>query len=162
MIRAKGLVRLGNTKHKGKGVFAKIDIKKGTAILEFAGKVVDRKWLEEKNSLRIENHSMQIGPNKFFGPSKKIDDYINHSCNPNCYVEIKGRRVMLVSLRNLKQGEELNWDYSTTIWHDGWTMRCHCGSKNCRHIIGNFSYLPEKTKKKYIRLGMVPKYAQRP
>lgn len=51
-------------------------------------------------------------------------------------------------MRAIKKGEETVFDYAMNNI-DNWTMKCNCGSKNCRKIVSNFNALNDKTKKKY-------------
>ena len=37
--------------------------------------------------------------------------YINHSCNPNCEVEISRGHIWIVSRKRIKKGQELSYDY---------------------------------------------------
>ena len=58
--------------------------------------------------------------------------YINHSCNPNCEVEIEKNKIWIISIKNIKQGEELNYDYGYDFDEDDYNDHvCRCGSKNC-------------------------------
>ncbi|GAI75942.1 unnamed protein product, partial [marine sediment metagenome] len=86
---------------------------------------------------------------------KEPGKYVNHSCNPN--VGIK-KDKKLVAIKNIKKGEEIFWDYSTSMDEDNWTMKCKCGNKDCRKIIKDFKYLPERTKNKYLKMGIVQKF----
>ncbi len=47
--------------------------------------------------------------------------------------------MALFSLRDIEQGEELCYDYNFSLFnlHEG--QSCHCGSKNCRGVIGGRS-----------------------
>ena len=36
---------------------------------------------------------------------------INHSCSPNCEVTGKGTKLWISSIRDIKKGEELSYDY---------------------------------------------------
>src|SRR6202789_1091286 len=65
--------------------------------------------------------------------------YINHSCDPNCETEELDGRVWVMSLRAIKPGEELTYDYNL---YDGDEddARCHCGAGNCRKTM----YSPEE------------------
>lgn len=38
--------------------------------------------------------------------------FINHSCEPNCVVEIAGNRVHIHAAREIAPGEELTFDYA--------------------------------------------------
>lgn len=92
------------------------------------------------------------------GPSGKLDDYVNHSCDPNSGLVINNINVILIAIRNIKKLEEITWDYSTTIDEDEWEMDCNCRSNICRGRIGDFKYLPEDIQRRYIKLGIVPNY----
>ena len=140
----------------GKAVFANKDFIKDEFIIKFRGKFYTSKdkvrGLTAKN-----NHFLQIDKDLYLGPTRTLDNYINHSCNSNSGLKISDK-VLLFAIRNIKKGEEITFDYSTTMDADGWEMDCMCESKNCRKRIRDFKYLPKKIQQKYIRLGIVPKY----
>ncbi|MBI3027164.1 SET domain-containing protein-lysine N-methyltransferase [Candidatus Woesearchaeota archaeon] len=151
----KGLI-LGKSKN-GKTVFAAKDFRKSELLAEFRGKILRYEQFPPHYS-KFEDHCVQIDKKAYLGPSGGLDDYFNHSCNPNSGLKIKGKKAVLTAIKNIRQGEEITWDYSTTMDEDSWKMVCNCGSKNCRKVIGDFKYLPQNIKNKYIRLGIVPKY----
>jgi SET domain-containing protein len=146
---------------KGKSVFAKRSFKKGEYIIDFRGKHYTKaeymKRLNPKN-----NHFLQVGSNVFLGPTRTPDNYINHSCNPNSGIRIEDGRVMLFSIRPIGRGEEVTFDYSTTMAEDYWEMDCACGHRSCRKRVRDFRHLPETVKKKYMRMGIVPDFITRP
>ncbi len=141
----------------GKGVFASENIKNGEKIMKFVGKILTTKQLPTPYD-EVEDHYVQIGKDLYMGPSGKLDDLFNHSCDPNSGLKINGRNVVLVAIKNIKKGKEVTWDYSTTMDEDDWELDCLCGSKNCRRKIKDFKYIPKKIQQKYIKLGIVPKY----
>lgn len=141
----------------GKTVFANKDFKKGEEIIEFKGQQMKRRELPELVKPEDDRY-IQVGKNKYLGPSGDIDDFFNHSCNPNSGIKIVGKRVILITLEDIKKSEEITWDYSTTMDEDEWEMDCMCKSKNCRKRIRDFKYLSKEIQQKYIRLGIVPKY----
>jgi hypothetical protein len=62
--------------------------------------------------------------------------FINHSCEPNCYsrcITVDGeKRITLFSMRNLKAGEELTYNYQFAIEVDpALKIPCYCGSRSC-------------------------------
>ncbi len=140
-----------------KGVFANKHFDKGKKIIEFKGKLFTYKKLPYPYN-KVEDHYVQISKNLYMGPSKGLDDFINHSCNPNSGLKISGKKAVLIAIKDIKSGEEICWDYSTTMNEDDWEMDCKCGSKNCRKIIRDFKHLPKLLQKKYTKLGIVPKY----
>ncbi len=147
---------LGQSKN-GKAVFANADFKKGEGIIEFKGKLFTYKQLPTPYD-EVDDYYVQIDKNLYMGPSGNLDDFFNHSCNPNSGLKIEGKRVILIATKNIKKGEEVTWDYSTTMDEDDWELDCMCKSKNCRKRIRDFKYLPKEIQQKYIKLGIVPKY----
>ena len=56
--------------------------------------------------------------------------FINHSCHPNCEAQnIKGC-IWIVSLRKIKPGVELSYDYGYTVDHYE-DHPCQCGVREC-------------------------------
>ncbi|HZZ43123.1 MAG TPA: hypothetical protein VFE58_09305, partial [Tepidisphaeraceae bacterium] len=66
--------------------------------------------------------------------------------------------VELVAIRDIEEGEELYFDYSTTMDEDDFEMVCRCGTKGCRGVVRDFKHLPGELKKRYVGLGVVPGY----
>ncbi len=125
-----------------KGVFAKEDIPKDTEIIEYVGRKVSSEEgtriaqehiekAKEDNSLGdvyifILNDNYDLDGN-FEGNTAK---YINHSCEPNCYYQIRDERVFIHALRDIKKGEELTFNYEYDL--DGFEEHpCRCGSPRC-------------------------------
>lgn len=129
----------------GKGIFTKKNIKKGEIVFIIKGKLVKFEVHNKKESSKGPNW-VGISKNTWINPFEPAKN-LNHSCNPSC--GIKGK-VQIIALRNLKAGEEITIDYSTTEMDTLWQMKCNCGSKNCRKIIKSVQFLPEKVYKKYI------------
>jgi SET domain-containing protein len=140
---------------KGKGIFTVGPIRKGTKFLRLRGPRLTQAQL--KPGYETE-HSIQIGPDLLLGPSGELDDFVNHSCDPNSGVLIVGMRAEYVAIRDIPAGEEITYDYSTTMSRDPWQMKCACGADACRGIIGEFRSLPDKVQSRYVALGVVPWY----
>ncbi len=143
----------------GAGVFSKVQIPPSTPIIEFTGTVVPK----DKTDFLPDNY-LEVAGNRVIGPSGAVDDYINHSCDPNCYVQIIGHRAILYSLYLITVGMELFFDYSTssTDKMDQWKMDCKCGSYKCRGTISGYEYLSDEVKKDYLAKGMIPIFLTRP
>ncbi|MBI2650036.1 SET domain-containing protein [Candidatus Woesearchaeota archaeon] len=151
-----GTLTLKNSKN-GKGVFANKEFKKNERIIGFQGKLLTYEEFP-RHYTKFEDHCVQIGKNLYMSPSGEIDDFFNHSCNPNSGLKIKDKKAFLIAVKNIKNGEEITWDYSTTMDEDFWEIECKCGIRNCRKRIRDFKYLPKKIQQKYIKLGIAPKY----
>ena len=144
----------------GQGVFTKVDIRKNTPIIEFFGQLHTLQTIPDPENPVY----LQITNKWFIGPSGQLDDYINHSCNPNCYINAVGKRATLYSLYDIKQNSELTFDYSLTSTEslESWSMDCRCGYIKCRKIISGYQYLDEDIKKYYQSKDIVPLHIKSP
>ena len=129
--------------HDGKGLFAKQAIKKGTIVFRFRGKTGDM--------LHTNCRSLQIGENRFLESTAKFDDFLNHSCDPNCYID--WNTMNLVTLKNISAGEELSFNYNTSEYdlckqYGNISFSCLCGSKNCIRYVKGFRHLNFNQKRK--------------
>lgn len=139
----------------GKGVITLVKVLPKTVIFEFKGDKFTRDTLVHDNA-----QILQVGKDKFLGPSGDFDDYINHSCNPNCGLVIVANRAFLVALHTITANSEITFDYSTSSNDtlDQWKMNCKCGHFKCRKVISGYQYLDDSIKKYYENLGVVPVY----
>ena len=127
----------------GKGVFALQPLSKGELIIEYKGEVIS--W---KEALRRHPHDPSDPNHTFYFhiDDKHVIDanfggnaarWINHSCAPNCEADEIDGRIFIKSLRAIKPGAELFYDYGLII-DERYTPRlkkqfeCRCGSKGCR------------------------------
>lgn len=130
--------------HLGKAVYAAVDFAEGATIVKFTGPLRRADQLPAVLSGGSDRY-VQIKPDQYMGPSQRIDDLINHSCNPNAGLRFTDEGVVLVAIRPIAPGEEISWDYSTTLTEPNWHMVCQCRSPECRRMIGNFDTLsPER------------------
>jgi hypothetical protein len=144
----------------GQGVFTTVVIPAKQPILEVRGPVLLEKDLPDPNHPAL----LQMGADTFIGASGDVDDYLNHSCNPNCYMHITGNRAILYSLYVIPAEVELTFDYSSTATDslEKWKMNCQCGEFVCRKVISGFQHLDGLTQQKLKNQGAVPLYILRP
>jgi hypothetical protein len=147
--------RVGET-HLGKAVFAREGFAAGDSIVRFSGRRVSADRLRAATGSA--DRFVQVAPDAYLGPSGRVDDLINHSCDPNAGLRFTDGGVFLVALRPIAAGEEIAWDYSTTLADESWRMICECGAPDCRGVIGAFAGLPEAQQRRYRELGVVPSY----
>jgi len=141
----------------GKGVFAGRGFRKGDKILAFSGPVIHRSQLPIP-ILPENDYYLQIGEDFFLGPSGEPDDFVNHSCDPNAGVIVQFNSAILLAIHPIKWGDEIFFDYSTTMDNAPCEIDCHCKSPSCRGRIENFLLLPVPVQQKYVQLGIVPDY----
>ncbi len=148
---------VAETGQTGRGVFAGRDIKPFEFILPFQGPLLTR---DAVYKLPNSSHVLQIGENLWLGRSGEADDYVNHSCFPNCGVVFLDGVPWLRSIAAVEEKQELLFDYSTMSMNEPepWDMPCHCGAPGCRKIIGNYSSLTELLQERYLDLGIIPAF----
>lgn len=127
----------------GKGVFAVQDIAEGETLIEYVGEIIS--WAEAQERHPHDptdpNHTFyfHIDENRVIdavvgGNSSR---WINHACAPNCEADEQDGRIFIKALRNIKAGEELNYDYGLII-DERYTPKlkaqypCWCGAPGCR------------------------------
>jgi SET domain-containing protein len=127
-----------------RGLFARQNIVKGTKIIEYVGKKVKKVEGDLRSERRIKKYlnSKETGSVYIFELNSRYDidgspiynkaRYINHSCKPNCDIEIKNNRIWVISKKMIKKDEELSYDYGYEFDKDDYKDHpCKCGSKNC-------------------------------
>ena len=129
------IYKIKKSKIDKNGLYASQDIKKGTRIIEYKGKIITSKQSEVNPKY---DNSKAIN---LFNINKKYDldgDFkfntarlINHSCDPNCEVLGKGLKIWIYAMKDIKKGEELSYDYGFSFDKDFRQYPCRCGSKNC-------------------------------
>ena len=152
MFRMKYIVKSCGT---GRGVFADEAILTGAEIMHYSGPLLSYSETSP-NTL-----ALQIGPNLYIGESGNADDFVNHSCEPNAGMRIKALEVKLIAIREIAAGEQITFDYSTTMDEDDFEFQCLCGSPACRGIIRDFKHLPAELRRRYVELNIVPQYNER-
>ena len=100
----------------GIGLFADELIKRNDFIIEYVGDTIS---LNEANK-RGGKYLFEVSPRRFVdGKSRKnIARYINHSCRPNCEVDIVRGRVLVYARCSIKVGDELHYDYGKEYFDD--------------------------------------------
>ena len=118
-----------------RGLYANQNIKDGTKIIEYKGKIITKKKVEEDSKFDNDKAIYLFNINKRYdldGDFKfNTARLINHSCNPNCEVAGTGLKVWVYAIRDIKKGEELSYDYGFGYDEYYKDFPCRCGSKNC-------------------------------
>ena len=129
------LYKVRRSKIDNFGLYASKDIKKGTKVIEYKGKVITRKEAEENPKYDNDKAIYLFNLNKRFdldGDFKfNTARLINHSCNPNCEVTGAGLKVWVHAIKDIEKGEEFSYDYGFSFDEDYRNYPCRCGSKNC-------------------------------
>ena len=156
----------------GYGGFAKKDLKKGTRITEYLGDRISHKEADQ----RYEDHDESDNHTFLFIVDKRtvIDAgvggnnarFINHQCDPNCESTIEKGHVWIETIRDVKAGEELGYDYQIGREKDDpenvdEIYACRCGSPKCRGTMLWPAKRPEPRKMKARKKKKVARKASR-
>lgn len=138
---------LRRSRIQGRGAFARKDIPKGTRIIEYTGEKIsnaesDRRYPDDDRDAR--HHTFLFTLNSRTIVDAAVDGnearFINHSCQPNCDAVIERGHIWIESIKDIRKGEELVYDYQYE-WDSAYTRddlqfyKCECGSPNCRGTI---------------------------
>jgi len=138
--------RLRRSPIQGRGAFAIRHIPRGTRIIEYTGERITHAEADARyDDLSMARHHTFL----FTVDSRVVIDaarggnaarFINHSCEPNCEPIIVGGRVFIRSIRAIKPGEELSYDYNYEREEDDDAIAetvyaCRCGARRCRRTI---------------------------
>jgi SET domain-containing protein len=132
-----------NSPVHGRGVFATRNIKADSMLLEYEGERISDKEALKRHGTDPENpyhtffFSLESGKMIDGGADGSDARWINHACEPNCEAREEKGRVFIYTLRDIKRGEEFNYDYGLIV-EDRQTKalkkayECRCGAESCR------------------------------
>ena len=153
---------LAETAGRGLGVFAARGFSPGDIVMmDFDGDYYDHVLSYDelrKNNIALK-YPLQIGLDLFRVPSGTIDDFTNHSCEPNTGIRLNAHGAAILAIRPIAMHDEITFDYSTYLNNPYERIVCRCGSKICRGVIGNFTTLPRSLQRHYLALGVVGDFA---
>ncbi|CAJ0586365.1 unnamed protein product, partial [Mesorhabditis spiculigera] len=134
---------------KGYGVRTPFDIPKNAYVGEYVGEVLTSEEADHPSRRTIYQHNL-TGTHEVLGKGPLVIDsqhfgnitrFINHSCDPNVSTRPViwshhgnyNVKMAFFALRNIEAGEELTAAFvSDTDKRTKCTVRCLCGTKNCR------------------------------
>lgn len=108
----------------GLGLFAGEPIPKGARVIEYSGRMLSEEEYQKSRSVYL----FDIGPSGALDGSPRWNTarYINHSCKPNCTPDVSRKRVFIYAKRNIKEGEELGYDYGHEYFDAYIGKKCRC------------------------------------
>lgn len=110
--------------HSGRGLFTQDRIPRGSCVIEYLGRPATARQMKENRGKYLfwTSDTSMIDGNIPANTAR----FINHSCAPNCAIEIRKRRVYVFALRNIRAGEELSYDYGQEYFEMHLAGRCRC------------------------------------
>jgi SET domain-containing protein len=141
----KARIQVRNSRIHGRGVYAARKLKLGERVIEYRGERITWKQADRRPPSDPDDphhtffFALDDGTTVIDGGSHgNLARWINHSCDPNCETEeSEDGRVYIVAMRDIRRGEELNYDYGLII-DERLTptlkrqYECRCGGPNCR------------------------------
>ncbi|KAK6197529.1 uncharacterized protein RJT21DRAFT_58016 [Scheffersomyces amazonensis] len=139
-------VSVFQTELKGYGLRANTSINESTFIYEYIGEVIDepafRKRMLDYDAKNFKHfYFMMLKNDSFIDATVKgsLARFVNHSCNPNAYVDkwvVGGKlRMGIFAKRLIQQGEEITFDYNVDRY-GAQSQPCYCGEPNCIKFMG--------------------------
>ena len=128
---------------KGKSIFAICQIERHEIIVRFERNFTNQ---PSNKTLRIAENTHQLSRE-----SHSMENFINHSCEPNGYINFKD--MTLRALRRINEGEEITYNYLTADWDDEDVFDCKCGSARCLkkvHGFKNLSFVEKQKLKRFL------------
>jgi len=116
------------SKIHGSGVFAAEPISKNTRIIDYAGELVRNRDSEAREERYLAEGCVWVFRvngtwSRDAAVGGNVARFINHSCRPNCWIEIVDKTIWIRASKSIRKGEELTYDYAT----DGeQTIPCRC------------------------------------
>lgn len=135
-----------NSPIHGRGVFATRNIPADTFLVEYEGERISEKQAAKRHGADPENpyhtffFSLENGKMIDGGVDGSDARWINHACEPNCEAREEKKHVYIYTLRDIKRGEELNYDYGLVVDERQTkavkkAYECRCGAASCRHTM---------------------------
>ena len=131
---------------QGRGAFATRAIRAGVRLIEYAGQRLtpaeaDARYPDVEGE---RHHTFLFAIDDDVVIDAAVDGnearFINHSCDPNCDAVIDDGCIWIETIREIRPGEELAYDYAYVLdeRHSPAAKRrfpCYCGATTCRGTI---------------------------
>jgi SET domain-containing protein len=113
------------------GCYTTSDLPKGAHVAEYDGPRITREQADARYDDTVVTYLFGLGDGSIVIDGHSMAMFINHSCDANCETSEEDGRVWIKSIRKIKAGEEITYDYCL---YDGGKddAICNCGAKKCR------------------------------
>jgi SET domain-containing protein len=121
-------IRRRRSRLHGFGVFAVAPINKNKRIIDYAGELISNKQSEGREDRYLRKGCIWVfRVNRNWSRDANVGGnvarFINHSCKPNCWVDVVDKTIWIRAARRIESGEELTYDYNT---EGDKTIPCRC------------------------------------
>lgn len=99
-------------------MFAREPINKNKRIIDYAGELITNRQSERREDRYLDQGRIWVFRvnrrwNRDAYVNGNISRFINHSCTPNCWIDVVGHTIWIRAARNIRAGEELTYNYNT-------------------------------------------------
>jgi SET domain-containing protein len=134
------MILLGNdywevqeTREKGRGIFAKKEIKRGVIIGDYLGKIIHPRdaEIDDKNFYLMYYHDKAVIVPDLNRPGVHL---LNHACNPNAFLYTYKGHTLAFALKNISKNEEITIPYLLSPideFCNPCLHVCKCADLNC-------------------------------
>jgi uncharacterized protein len=129
----------------GRGVYARRAIPDGTRVIEYTGERITKAEAARREAQRLVRQERGLDASVYVfelnarhdldgRTHRNVARLINHSCAPNCRVEVLRGKVWIIARRDIAKGEEITFDYGFKFGE--WRNHvCLCGAPRCAGFI---------------------------
>ncbi len=116
------------------GVYAEESVPANRKVIEYTGERINRREAKRRDQSAF---TYLFSVDAYWTLDGLVGgsgaEIINHSCDPNLISRVMKGHVLYMSLREIREGEELTVDYNFSSSKD--KTACSCGASECRGTI---------------------------
>jgi len=106
------------SKLHGYGVFAGESINKNKRIIDYAGELINNRQSEKREDRYLAKGCIWVfrvnrNWSRDAAVGGNVARFINHSCTPNCYIDVVDKTIWVRAAKNIRKGQEPTYDYNT-------------------------------------------------
>ncbi len=113
------------------GCYTTRAFRKGARVCEYEGPRMTKEVADARYADRFVTYLFGYGEGNMVIDGFGTPMFFNHSCAPNCESEEIDGHIYISTLRAIRPGEELTYEYNLYDSDDA-TADCHCGAPQCR------------------------------
>ncbi|MFT3830945.1 MAG: SET domain-containing protein-lysine N-methyltransferase [Opitutaceae bacterium] len=129
----------------GRGIYARVAIPAFHVIIEYRGERVtkaesarreDARQARERRGQPACTYLCRLDDRHDIDARHggNLSRFINHSCRPNCRMDVRRGRLWITAIADILPGEELTFDYGFPF-RDRASNPCRCGAPECPGVI---------------------------
>jgi hypothetical protein len=103
--------------------------------------------INASKSNEAHRYSVQIGKDEHISFSNSIFRFVNHSCDPCLFLDVK--TLTFYALKDLTPNTELTFFYNSTEWEMKEPFICTCGAKTCLGVVKGAKFVESSVLKDY-------------